>query len=286
MSDRKVLITGGAGYIASQLLTTFRGRYEVVLLDARAEDRQGRPVEGVHVVDLIDADRDKYAAHFEGVDAVVHLGYKRRVGEALDHFLAESENVDMAYNVLRCAYDAGVRRVAVASSNHAADWYESALIHKRKLDMLDPYRLPLSDNFYGWAKATYEHMGFLFACGAFGRKMGVVNVRIGAPRELKLGDFGGDAGQFKRNLGAYISARDLTQLFTKAIEVEDIDDEHGVPWHIVYGISNNTRAFWSLSNARRVLGYEPEDDSEVKYADDIRGFLVGDGATAGPGRVG
>jgi hypothetical protein len=54
----------------------------------------------------------------------------------------------------------------------------------------------------------------------------------------------------------------------------------------VYGISNNTRAFWSLANARKVLGYEPEDDSEVKFAKDIQGFLVGDGGTGGVGRVG
>ena len=286
MADRKVLITGAAGYIASQLLPTFRSRYELVLLDVQSQDREGRPVEGVQAVDLIGPDRSRYAAHFDGVDAVVHLGYRRGSGEDLDHFFSEKENVEMAYNVLRCAYDAGVRRVAVASSNHAADWYEHALIHERKMEMLDPYQVPLSDNFYGWAKATYEHMGFLFACGAFGRKMGVVNVRIGAPREIRKETFGGDAGMYKRDLGAYISARDLTQLFMKAIEVEDIDDEHGVPWHVVYGISNNTRAFWSLSNARRVLGYEPEDDSEVKYADDIRGFLVGEGATAGTGRVG
>jgi hypothetical protein len=55
---------------------------------------------------------------------------------------------------------------------------------------------------------------------------------------------------------------------------------------VVYGISNNTRAFWSLANARKVLGYEPEDDSEVKFVKDIQGFLVGDGATGGLGRVG
>ena len=54
----------------------------------------------------------------------------------------------------------------------------------------------------------------------------------------------------------------------------------------MYGISNNTRAFWSLSNARRVLGYQPEDDSEVKYAQDIQGFLLGVGATGGIGRLG
>ena len=32
------------------------------------------------MLDLIDPDRDKYARYFEGVDAVVHLGYKRRSG--------------------------------------------------------------------------------------------------------------------------------------------------------------------------------------------------------------
>ena len=93
----------------------------------------------------------------------LHLGYKRRQGDPLDHFFDENENVQMAYNVLRSAYDAGVPRLAIASSNHAADWYEHNLIHTRKMESLDPYRLPLSDNFYGWAKATYEHLGFLFA---------------------------------------------------------------------------------------------------------------------------
>ncbi len=152
--------------------------------------------------------------------------------------------------------------------------------------MLEPDRLPLSDNFYGWAKPTYEHMGFLFACGAFGRRMGVVMVRIGHPREVNLGRFGGDLASYKRHLGAYISPRDISQLFMRAIEAPDIENEHGVPWQVVYGISNNTRAFWSLANARSVLGYRPEDDSEVKFAQEIYGSLVGEGATGGIGRVG
>ncbi len=41
----------------------------------------------------------------------------------------------------------------------------------------------------------------------------------------------------------------------------------------------------ALSNARKALGYEPEDDSDVKFADDIAGFLVGEGVTARPVRV-
>ena len=301
MAVNKVLMTGATGYIAAQLLPTFRERYEMVLVDVKGENPRGEQVEGVQIADLIDADRSKYEGLFEGVDAVVHLGYKRRSGEPLDHFFDENENVRMAYNVLRCAYDAGVPRLAIASSNHAADWYEHNLIHTRKMESLDPYRLPLSDNFYGWAKATYEHLGFLFACGlggfgddsgrqqhtggvSFLRKTGVVMVRIGAPRELDPVIYVGDPDNYKRDLGAYISPRDITQLFQKAIETPNIDNEHGVPWQVVYGISNNTRAFWSLSNAREVLGYEPEDDSEAKFADDIQVLLHGYGASGG--RVG
>ena len=303
MPDR-VLLTGASGYVASQMLPTLREEYEMVLLDVRDTDRNGDRVEGVQTVDLIDPDRTRYAHHFEGVDAVIHLGHRGRGGDPLDHFFTEKNNVEMVYNILRTSYDAGVPRVAIASSNHAADWYEHALIHRRKMEMLDPFRLPLSDNFYGWAKASYEHMGFLFACGSMGfrdasgreqhtgglldtsPKMGVVYVRIGAPRDLDVDLYDGDPEWYKRDLGAYISPRDITQLFTRAIEAPNIENEDGVPWQVVYGISNNTRAFWSLSNAREVFGYEPQDDSEVKYADDIRGFLVGDNATGGPGRVG
>ena len=299
----KVLITGAAGYIADQLLPTFRERYETVLVDVTDTNRRGEKVEGIVIQDLIDPNRAAYAHLFEGVDAVVHLGYKRRTApNPLDHFAEENQNVQMAYNVFRSAYDAGSKRVVMASSNHAADWYEHNLIHARRMESLDPYLLPLSDNFYGWAKATYEHMGFLFACGAMDfrtaggdqdhtgssqvqqRKLEVVMVRIGAPRDIDPANYRGDPANYKRDLGAYISPRDLTQLFAKASEAPNIENEHGIPWQVVYGISDNTRAFWSLASARAALGYEPEDDSEVKYADDIRAMLT-DGATPG-GRVG
>ena len=95
----------------------------------------------------------------------------------------------MAYNVLRCAYDAGVRRAIVATSNHAADWYEHNLIHTRKMDVVHPYDFPLSDNFYGWAKSSQEVMGFLFACGfpSFEHPSGTRNSRRGRQRGTQVG---------------------------------------------------------------------------------------------------
>ena len=178
MPNRKVLLTGASGYIASQILPAFQDQYDMALVDVNDSDRQGLKVPGVEITDLGDPDLSKYSHHFQDVDTVVHLGYKRRQGSLLDDYHDEQFNVGMAFNVYRSAYESGVKRVVLASSNHAADWYEHALIHNRDLEMLDPYRLPLSDNFYGWAKATYEHLGFLFACGKFGRKLEVVLVRV------------------------------------------------------------------------------------------------------------
>ena len=131
----KVLMTGASGYVASLLLPAFRKCYDMALVDTVDRNRQGEPVEGVRIADLTGTDRSAYSGFFQGVDAVVHLAHIRSSGDPLDHFSYEQRNVQMAYNVLRSAYDAGVPRVVVASSNHAADWYEHRLVHQRKLDL-------------------------------------------------------------------------------------------------------------------------------------------------------
>ena len=47
-----------------------------------------------------------------------------------------------------------------------------------------------------------------------------------------------------------------------AVEAPDIGFEN------VYGISNNTRRWWDLTRARRLLGDESQDDAEV-YAGEL-----------------
>jgi NAD+ dependent glucose-6-phosphate dehydrogenase len=298
MAKRKtVLVTGACGYVAGQLLPDLRRRYALRMVDVRTTDRRGRRVPGVVVADLADPDRDRYARLFRGVDAVVHFGYRppevKTTGVwgadpgALETFEGELLNVRMAQNVYRSALDAGVRRVVAASSNHAADWYEHALIHRGRKDLVSPDELPLSDNFYGWSKAAYELLGFVYASGSLGRQLEVVLLRIGAPRDVSarrylgklveqhVGPGASGRANFKRDLGAWLSLRDLRQLVRRAIETRDVRDAHGVPWVVAYGISRNTRAFWSLESARRVLGYAPEDDSEVAYGRDVRRLLTG-----------
>ena len=268
MSRRKVVVTGAAGLIAGLLLPALRERYDLTLLDVRTTDRDGNEVPGVQIADLLDRDRDSYRHHFRGADAVVHCGFVRAQdpGDPNQRFWAELANVELAYNVYQTAWEENVRRVVVASSNHAADYYERLILAK-KWDVVTPDMRGLSDNYYGWAKEVYEHLGFVFATGVpNGRPLENVQIRIGGPRETDVANCPlGDLTRVRRALAVYISQRDQAQLFIKSIEAEDIRDKQGVPFQIFYGISDNPHAFWSIVNAREVIGYEPQDNSEIRF---------------------
>ena len=296
MAKRRVVVIGAAGFLAGRVLPTFRQRYDLVLLDVTTTNRDGDAVEDVQVADLVDTNRDAYRAHFRGADTIVHCGNVRRRDRAAEpaaqrpptpdvrfqtrprgladdaHFDVQMKNIQMAHNIYRVAIDEGVRRVVMLSSNHASDFYER-LIWKGQLPaMIDPGMRALSDNIYGWAKGAYESLGFTFASGmpSDGRPLEVVQVRIGGPRETDWERYDPDRPEaMHRSLGAYLSARDQVQLMVKCIETEDIRDEHGVPFQVFYGISGNTHRFWDLSNAINILGYEPEDDSAVKFSERI-----------------
>ena len=249
------------------MLPALQERYETVLLDVKTTNRQGEEVAGIHIADLLEKDRDAYREYFRGADAAVHCGFVR-TGQGEQRFWNEADNITMAHNVYRVCQDEGVRRAVIVSSNHAADYYEN-LIWSGRMDFVTPDMLPLSDNFYGWAKASYELLGFMFACGKEGPVLENVQLRIGGPRETDIDGCGNDLQQMHRGLGAYLSVRDQVQLVIKSIETEDIHDANGVPFQIFYGISGNAHNFWSLANARRVIGYAPQDDSQVRFADKI-----------------
>jgi hypothetical protein len=278
MAKRRVVLTGAAGYVAQRMFTALDERWDVVPIDIKATTRDGKPVPRLIVADLTQADRNAYRQHFQGADAVIHCGFVRAPGLTADSwqdngdakFQAEHANVALAYNVYRVALEEGVRRVVVCSSNHAADYYER-LVWDGRVDMVTPEMPPRSDNWYGWSKASYELLGFVFATGKVdGRALEVVQWRIGGPRDDDIDRVEpGDIPTMHRALGAYLSARDQMQQAIRMVETEDIRDDNGVPFLIVYGISGNTHRFWSLASAKRTLGYTPEDDSQVNFADKI-----------------
>lgn len=270
MTKRSVLLTGATGYVASLLLPALRERYDVRLTDVRSTDREGQPVDGVIVADLLGASAAELAPLLAGVDTIVHCAYHRPGGDTIQsQYDGERRNVDLMQRVYQLALDHGVRRVVAASTNQAAKWYEQPYYAGLR-DRVTPEDYPRPDNLYGWAKAAYETLGFVYACGSLGRKLEIVLLRIVAPREIDARAFAGrPLAHYLRDIAGYISQRDLQQLFCKSIEAPDIADEHGVPFQIFYGVSNNARTFWSIANVRKVIGYEPEDDSEQRFAADI-----------------
>lgn len=301
----KVLITGAAGHVATLALPGLQGRHELRLADVQppAQMPSGATF---HPTSLLEASDAELAALFRGVEVVVHSAYIHSGGgdvytpqpPQIERFEAEFNNLRMTQRVYRCALEAGVRRVLGVSSNHAADWYEHNEIHRRQRDMVYPEDLPLADNFYGWAKASSELLAHPYACGVFGRRMEMVMLRIGSPYPIDVSRYEPGApppqsslsrpagrAAFKRALGAYLSGRDCAALFQAAVEAELAFPSGAVPWVVAYGISDNTRAFWSLESARRVFGYAPQDDSEVAYADAVRRLLM-DGGAGASGRLG
>lgn len=296
LAKLKVVVVGAAGFLAGRVLPAFRERYDLVLLDVNTTNREGEAVDGVVIADLLESNRDVYREYFSGADVVVHCGGIRRPGTKKprsstppavggdirfqgrppsrgddDAFDLQMDNIRMTYNIYQTCIEEKVRRVVMLSSNHAADFYEH-LIWRKEMSFITPEMIPLSDNFYGWAKGAYESLGFTFASGGMTGEASVevIQLRIGGPRENDAETFSPDEPeQMHRGLGCYLSTRDQIQLMVKSIETEDIRNEHGVPFQIFYGISDNTHKFWDLSNARKVIGYEPMDDSAVKFGDKV-----------------
>ncbi len=149
---------------------------------------------GFRAMSLLEASDATMAELFRGVDAVVHSAYVPS-GQPdvyspqppqLDRFDAELANIRMAQRVYRFAFEAGVKRVVIVSSNHAADWYEHQQVHRLQRETVYPQDLPLSDNFYGWSKASYELLAYPYACGTFGRQLEMVMLRIGSPYPIDV----------------------------------------------------------------------------------------------------
>jgi uronate dehydrogenase len=236
---QRILITGAAGAIGSELRRAFRGVYPHLRLSDMAplgEAQAGEEVMQANLEDLAACEK-----LMQGVDCVVHLG-GRSFEDKWEVILPA--NIVGCYNVFEAARLAGVKRVIFASSNHAIGFH-------RRERFIDTNVVPRPDTRYGVSKVFGEAVGRLYA-DKYG--LSVANLRIGS---YVTPDRPGNT----RQLLTWISHRDMVQLVRRCI---DHPDYHYV---VVYGVSNNTRSRWDNTNVK-FLGYRPQDDSEV-YAQEI-----------------
>ena len=225
-----VLITGAAGQIASELRKRLPPQFSLRLSDIQPiGDLAAR--EKFVAADLTDL--PALEKLMNGVQAVVHLGGVA-VEEAWETIMPA--NIAGAYNVFEAARRQGVKRIIVASSNHAVGFFPRS-------ETIDDRVLPRPDGRYGLSKAFAETVGRLYA-DKYGLE--VFCIRIGA-MTLEPEDI--------RRLAIWIHPEDLTSLVELGITAP------GIRFEIVYGMSDNKRTWWDNSNALR-LGYRPKHRSE------------------------
>ncbi|SEH36911.1 NAD+ dependent glucose-6-phosphate dehydrogenase [Halopenitus malekzadehii] len=245
-----VLLTGAGGRVGQAILRGIGDEHDWRLLDREplAADRIPDRVADadLYVADVTDMDALRDA--MEDVEAVVHLAGDPRTDASWESVLRN--NIDGTQTVFEAAVDAGVDRIAYASSNHAVGHYETDERTPGMYRTDDDYRLdgtefPRPSNLYGVSKATGELLGRYYH-DEYG--IDVVCVRIGnltrshPPRE------------YERGQAMWLSHRDCAHLFDRCLRA-DYDFE------IVYGISDNDRKYYSIDRAREVLGYNPRDNS-------------------------
>jgi uronate dehydrogenase len=227
---KTISITGAAGGVATFLRKELAGRYCLRLSDI-ATPGNCSSHEEVIKADLGDIGAVRQAV--AGCNGIIHLG-----GYAIesDWETILNANIIGAHNIYEAARIEGVRRIVFASSNHAMGFYDRA----QTIDHTDAFR---PDSRYGLSKGFGKTLGRLY-CDKYAAE--VMNIRIGNVAHEPVDE---------RRHAIWISPRDLAQLVTIGLEHPDINFE------VVYGMSDNKRAWWDNSNAVR-LGYRPKDQSE------------------------
>src|SRR5260221_4820173 len=140
----RVVIAGAGGGIGRSLRETLRGVYPVLRLSDRvalAPARDGEEVDRTDIADMTAV--DKMVA---GVDGIIHLGGIS--GENTWEKILEGNIVGL-YNVFEAARHAGVKRIVMATSNHAVGFYPRA-------QTIDHKVVPRPDSRHGVAKAVSE----------------------------------------------------------------------------------------------------------------------------------
>ena len=227
----RVLITGAGGGIGRSLRESLQGLYPVLRLSdlvPLAAARTGEEVGYAALSDLAAVERI-----VADVDGIIHLGGIS--GEREWESILQA-NIVGTYNLFEAARRARVKRIIVATSNHAVGFYP----RDQNIDHRTP---PRPDSRYGVSKAFAEALGSLYADK---HGIGFLCTRIGnfGPKPID-----------RRRLSIWISPRDYAQLVRIGLEHPEIRYE------IVYGVSNNRRSWYDNSNAER-LGYRPQDGSE------------------------
>jgi UDP-glucose 4-epimerase len=307
----KVLVTGGAGFIGSNLARALLARGDDVrVLDNFSTGNRGNLAGLDHDVELVEGDLRSYErvhAAVRGVEVVFHQGALPSVPRSVqDPLTTTAVNVEGTLNVLLAARDAGVRRIVNASSSSV--YGDGGELPRTELQLPDPISP------YAVAKLAAERF-----CTSFSRvyAMEIVSLRyfnVFGPRQDPTSQYSAVVPRFIRAIAAGESvtvygdgeqSRDFTYVDNVVganLLAADVAGVSGEIVNVATGGSTtvnqladtvgrllsrpvekvfepereaDVRASWAdVEQARRLLAYEPRvelEDGLMRTAD----FLLG-----------
>ncbi|MBN1493246.1 MAG: NAD-dependent epimerase/dehydratase family protein [Candidatus Omnitrophica bacterium] len=139
---KKVVITGGAGFIGSNLLHYLRGKpYKLLVLDNLSTGTMSSIEECNIPVEVGDVRNSEFVAkHVTGCDIIVHLAAQTDVMNSIAQPLLDCDvNILGTLNVLKAAVDKHVKRVVFASSNAPVGEQTPPVDEKKVPCPLSPY---------------------------------------------------------------------------------------------------------------------------------------------------
>lgn len=232
-----VLITGASGNIGRKLRAAWGDRYEIIAID-RDGDLDDPDI---ITADLSEAD-EVWMELFDEADIVIHLAANPNEFAPWNELV--QPNMDMLSNVFQASVTSGVERIIFASSNHAMGGHREEGKGPITVDLP-----PKPGNFYGATKLMGERLGrslvSVYGVTFIGLRIGWVQRGDNRPETLP--------DDWARAL--WLSNDDCVNLFTRSVEA-DIEPGSFV---VVNGLSNNNGTRWSLTEARKMLGFEPKD---------------------------
>lgn len=238
---RTVLVTGAAGHIGMYFAEHSRQRYDLRLMVRGDEDPAKidalRSFGDVVTTDLSDLPRLKDVCR--GIDTVVHLAASPDPSATWDVLLPT--NIVGTYNMMIAAKTAGCRRVVYASSIHAVTGYPRD-VQCKTTEPTNPGDL------YGVTKCFGEALGRYMAEQ---EGLSVIALRFGAFQPIETAR---NAQNGIKLLDMFVSRRDVNQIIERSIDVENLK------FGIFFGLSDSLYKRYDISDARELLGYQPQDD--------------------------
>jgi len=273
--SRNVLVTGGAGFIGSNIVRALLERGDTVRVLDNFSTGNRRNIEGLDV-EIIEGELRSYErvhSAVRGMDVVLHQGALPSVPRSVqDPLTTSAVNIEGTLNVLLAARDAGVQRVVAASSSSV--YGNGGTLPRTETQMPEP----LSP--YAVAKLAAERY-----CASFFHVYGMETValryfNVFGPRQDPTSQYAAVVPRFIRAIGlgepvTIYGDGEQTRDFTYVRNVVDANllaaDRDGIGGSILNVATGRRVSINELTDLiGEILGVEPKKEYLPERTGDVR----------------